>query len=399
MTEKKMSDYAADRRRLVADRPMGMTFIGNVGSGGGGGGSSAPQVTAAEKAAGTETAVRGFSPADAVDMVGLWESPTPVSSVNGQTGSVSLDASDLVLSAAINGTGLTTASTLQVATAAFGAAVGAVAANMPSSGTYQAGQIVNLTTPVNIDGLTGTGWSRLTTGSAHVLNTDWRELWVPSIDYRKASFLYDDFDCGSASVPGRLPWAIIGATNASWTAIEGVTNGNQKIGVFGVGSNTTNGTTYGMYLRSTTLFSAFNFWELSVITGQTSNCILRVGIADNPTADLSAQEGAYFDFVPGTDSHWVCCTRSNTAQTSTTTTVAPATNVWNTLRINHNANGDYQFYIDGVSVATHVSGVDNLPRNTKRCGAGLQIQCTNSAQQNMYLDWYKTLFVVAAARS
>ena len=44
---------------------------------------------------------------------------------------------------------------------------------MPSTGTYTIGEFVWNSTPSIASGKVLLGWSRLTTGSAHVLNTDW----------------------------------------------------------------------------------------------------------------------------------------------------------------------------------------------------------------------------------
>lgn len=50
---------------------------------------------------------------------------------------------------------------------------------MPTSGTYVYGHIVENSSPVVVSNYIVIGWMRMTTGSAHVLNTDWRELRVP----------------------------------------------------------------------------------------------------------------------------------------------------------------------------------------------------------------------------
>lgn len=51
---------------------------------------------------------------------------------------------------------------------------------MPAAGTWKAGDFVHNTSPAIVDGVTGNytvyGWSRLTTGAANVLNTDWVEV-------------------------------------------------------------------------------------------------------------------------------------------------------------------------------------------------------------------------------
>ncbi|GGR16906.1 hypothetical protein [Deinococcus ruber] len=53
------------------------------------------------------------------------------------------------------------------------------AAAIPTSGTYTAGMVVDAITPITsgsgINQYTVTGWTRLTTGSTHVLGTDWQE--------------------------------------------------------------------------------------------------------------------------------------------------------------------------------------------------------------------------------
>lgn len=47
---------------------------------------------------------------------------------------------------------------------------------MPTSGSYQSGELVRNTAPVILDNKVILGWLRVTTGSTHVLNTDWVEI-------------------------------------------------------------------------------------------------------------------------------------------------------------------------------------------------------------------------------
>lgn len=54
------------------------------------------------------------------------------------------------------------------------------ASAQPSSGTYVEGHFVQNNTPVLSSNKTTLGWIRLTTGSAHVANTDWAALVVPN---------------------------------------------------------------------------------------------------------------------------------------------------------------------------------------------------------------------------
>ena len=53
---------------------------------------------------------------------------------------------------------------------------------MPTTGSYSKGQFVWNTEPA-IDGsnMVLLGWSRLTTGSAHVLNTDWAPCYTSTV--------------------------------------------------------------------------------------------------------------------------------------------------------------------------------------------------------------------------
>lgn len=51
-------------------------------------------------------------------------------------------------------------------------------ATIPTAGTYAAGSFVYNTAPAVVGGKTLLGWQRLTTGSAHVLNTDWTPCYV-----------------------------------------------------------------------------------------------------------------------------------------------------------------------------------------------------------------------------
>jgi hypothetical protein len=48
---------------------------------------------------------------------------------------------------------------------------------MPAAGTYVRGHLVHNNTPAIAAGKVIIGWARLTTGSAHVLDTDWAALY------------------------------------------------------------------------------------------------------------------------------------------------------------------------------------------------------------------------------
>ncbi|WCD44090.1 hypothetical protein Kuura_012 [Caulobacter phage Kuura] len=54
----------------------------------------------------------------------------------------------------------------------------AEAASIPTAGSYVRGQFVWNTVPAISGGKVLLGWSRLTTGSAHVANTDWAACYV-----------------------------------------------------------------------------------------------------------------------------------------------------------------------------------------------------------------------------
>lgn len=53
------------------------------------------------------------------------------------------------------------------------------ASAMPTTGTFKAGDIVMNSAPSVTTGRLLMGWMRLTSGTGHVLNTDWSGLWVP----------------------------------------------------------------------------------------------------------------------------------------------------------------------------------------------------------------------------
>ena len=141
-------------------------------------------------------------------------------------------------------------------------------------------------------------------------------------------------------------------------------------------------------------------WTLSTATDE---YICKVGFGNdiNSGGLGSSAVGFRYDRV-GDGVNWRCITRASSTETDTDSGVvvlasATGTNMVS-LSFTVNAAGtSVEFFIDGVSVATHTT---NIPSNSARVGYGVEMEATTytSLEPRLGVDWTKLTYIRSTPR-
>lgn len=286
--------------------------------------------------------------------------------------------------------GLTFNKTSNILTVTGGVVVGTslelVAAAMPSSGSFTAGDYVRNSAIVVRYGLKKQrlrGWFRATTGSNHVLHTDWYEDWAAI--YSDAQFMevWDDFVPSSSTslhVGSLNGWVYSTGTGGALTVEPG--EAEEALGVVKlVGPTASAG-----YLRSgvvnsggyaTAWANVQEFWFRAKFVGASGSSKINFGLL---AASGSINHTAKFA-VTGLGNIFAE-TSDGTTLNAIDTTIAPDGN-HHAFSIVRNGSGNFEFYIDGTLRATSTT---NLPTNTSGITIDAGSTFTSSGQQTLYLD-------------
>tara|TARA_R110000824_G_scaffold116426_2_gene267849 strand:+ start:4509 stop:6368 length:1860 start_codon:yes stop_codon:yes gene_type:complete len=220
---------------------------------------------------------------------------------------------------------------------------------------------------------------------------------------------YAEFVNGNVSANG-LSTSSSGSgagTRQLWEFVS--SGGGDSFGVVELGT----GTTSTGYLSINTGNNAFRLgegvtsfgarvcpWTLSTATDE---YICKVGFGNDITSGGlgSSAVGFRYDRV-GDGVNWHCITRASSTETDTDSGVvvlasATGTNMVS-LSFTVNAAGtSVEFFIDGVSVATHTT---NIPSNSARVGYGIEMEATayTSLEPRIGVDWTKLTYIRSTPR-
>lgn len=201
---------------------------------------------------------------------------------------------------------------------------------------------------------------------------------------------------------GTVGWSVStsgsGATCSA--ATDHVNSTENAVGEVSMGTGTTSTGRGGLYgAPGGILFGSSGAWTLNMratcspyAAGETF--VFWIGFGDGVAGSGQPVDGAYFVHRYDTDGdHWVCVTRSNSTETKTVTSSAPAYATLDLFRIEVNEAGtSVSFYINGVLEAIHTT---NIPTGSGRqFGLGAKIEKTASTTGKFgyvdYIEWAMT---------
>lgn len=177
-------------------------------------------------------------------------------------------------------------------------------------------------------------------------------------------------------------------------------------GEWGFGTGTTATGAAACYRAPFTAFgggTAYEF-EARITNGALSTSgeefALQIGFGDGINAVGQPVDGAYFVYRRDVDGDfWVAVTRSNSTETKTVTSVAPAGySAMTIFRIDVDSVGtSVAFKINGTTVATHTT---NIPTGSSRTlGVGMKLEKKNgTTARYAYADWFRLRKTRSTAR-
>jgi len=204
--------------------------------------------------------------------------------------------------------------------------------------------------------------------------------------------LYDEFMSQGLVTTGNisdLAWALTAATGGTptWPAgtalhpgllqiITGGTSGNNQRLHLGVASNSTP-------LHAADIARIEALVAIPTITTLAIKFGLGVDLNDATAASLGTA-GAFFEFVPATSAKWRASTR---AASTSSTTADPGSNVvagnYYKLTILRLQNGNWQFAINDVLIATNTSNLPNVALNV-----GFLVHTLTAAARTLNIDYF-----------
>lgn len=209
--------------------------------------------------------------------------------------------------------------------------------------------------------------------------------------------LFDD--CFWASLPnGGWTQGSSGTGTSAASSTFGVDSTEKAQGVVALSTGTDAGTgrsSFYQCLNSLLLGqgTAFEYEArvcLSNLSTAAQEFVVHFGFIDNANASSEPADSAAFVYRRTTDGDfWVCCTRSNSAETKTVTATEPSTSAFAVFKIVIPADGGkVTYYIDGVQKAEHST---NVPTGAGRLtGIGQRIYKTaGSTARLAYFDWIR----------
>jgi hypothetical protein len=220
--------------------------------------------------------------------------------------------------------------------------------------------------------------------------TDRRVLVPDTFDYAD-EFLSSNLSGTTATITGNvgeLGWTVTQAGTAVAPTLQaGVTD---HPGIFRTNTSTTSGNQMRLTMSGAANTAAADPTQirrlrgiLSIPTITTITCKFGIGqdLSDATAASLGTA-GAWFEFVPATDSHWRTVTRQAGTATANNSTVTVTAGNWYKLDIVRMQNGNWQFAINDALVFTHSA---NQP--TTACTLGTQTTTLTTAARTMDHDF------------
>ena len=246
----------------------------------------------------------------------------------------------------------------QIKATASGGGYSAVA-TMPSSGSYTAGDFVPFNAPVpkyGPDKPALTGWRRLTTGSNHVLNTDWVEEWIATKSPVKTAILWEDFmpatDYGATGLMCATPVEYNLRTTGVLTCPGSETDALGTVKLVGP-----TGGTDAAYIRIGK--QTVGFGIISDLA-QFNEIAFRVKGGTSGTGEISWQllnnDGTIYIGFKVTNQGNLFAWWNNGGTPGTQDTGVAST-AWHTCAIKRTSTPSYQFYVDGTLVHTQTTNI------------------------------------------
>ena len=234
-------------------------------------------------------------------------------------------------------------------------------------GLAQAGALWFLTSTQSYYGWDGT----------QIVPMAWRSS--PSLyDYRSIMSVWDDFQQGlvASGTLGKLGWITAGT-------LSGLSSELNRPGLVQISTGAVSGTIGRLSPHNSAAILAEQSqdvtWVVRINTVD-ANTLVRFGEA-NSVAGNPPNNGAYFEKLDA-DTTWACVSRAGAVQTRVVTAV-PVTAAFVTLKMSRLLNDGYQFYINGVLVATITT---NLPTVANITGIAPYGFIVNSAAANKSFD-------------
>lgn len=191
--------------------------------------------------------------------------------------------------------------------------------------------------------------------------------------------IYDDFTSIVASDEFSL---ISTGGSIAVGALNGVIAGQNNVGIYTLSSGNTN-SNFGSYILGNSSGSGYfaingdmiyeTLIYLPILSMSTTRYYSIFGISDSITSSATDNtvDGIYFFYFDATSSNWIIKTRSNSVESTLTTSVAVTANTWIKLRIEYNhATTTATFFINNTSVGSLNT---NIPLTLARA-SGLNIK-------------------------
>lgn len=190
--------------------------------------------------------------------------------------------------------------------------------------------------------------------------------WKTLGDLSVGTFLKEDFDIGTTL--GRYVNASTGTGAA--VSINGTLVSTNRAGIVVTSTGTTTtgrGSAAAGFYKLGGGAAYFRqdvyFPDLSTVTEEyTFDC----GIADQGTTSVTPTEGVWFLYDRLTSTNWIVKNGDGTTTTTTTTSTAVTEDTWIRLEwVLSSANDEIEFFINGVSVATHTTNISTGAGNVR----------------------------------
>jgi hypothetical protein len=255
-----------------------------------------------------------------------------------------------------------------------------------------------------IDGITGAGGGESSgdVWTSDGTNGSWQTPSAAAEDSETLIRVSEDFELGLGS------WTVSTSGSGSTCAVatDHVNSTENAVGEIAMGTGTTTTGRGGFYgAPGAILFGSSGAWTLDIratcspyAAGQTH--VAWFGFGDGVAGSGQPVDGIYFVHRYDTDGdHWVCVTRSNSAETKTVTSSVPTYATLDTFRIEVNEAGtSVSFYINGVLQGIHLS---DIPTGAGRqCGLGAKIEKNGAGTTGkfLYIDYFYAKMTRSTAR-
>lgn len=207
---------------------------------------------------------------------------------------------------------------------------------------------------------------------------------------RKAVFVGEGITAGDLGTLNSGTGAAVSANAAGLSDAD-------HVGVYSCTTGTTStGRACAAYMEATNVVlgsgraTSLGIVKLTTLSDGTDTFTTTGGFQDTFTGD--SVDGVYFRYTHSVNSgQWQCVSRSNSVETVTNTSIAPSTSAFQTMFIDINAAGtEALFYIDDVLVATHTT---NIPTGIARVtGHGWNHRkSVGTAARILQLDLYEVI--------